>query len=193
MKRICSVFCVLTAFMVLSVAGQAFGCNQQSDEFNLEDYTFDGTFMFDYNSMYTINGIGQPLNVRGKLDVFLNGEDDSIGTLDLWGYKSGRLNDEGLWDGTYAGDWVYDPPGCGFCDETRGLFDDLLQFEEFLEVTFSSELNEELGLPEGNFILAGTINDDGTFEGAAVPIPASVLLLGTGLVGLLGLRRKKSA
>ena len=193
MKRVVSVFCVLTALLIFPVAGQASGIDSQADEFNLEDYTFDGEFMFDLNSMYTINGIGQPLNVRGKLDVFFNGEDQSIGTLDLWGYKSGRLDDEGLWDGTFAGDWVYDPAGCDFCDHTRGLFDDLSLFEQHLEVTFSSEFNEELGLPEGNFILAGTINDDGEFEGSAVPIPASVLLLGTGMVGLLGLRRKKLA
>ena len=179
MKRVLSVFCVLTALLVFPVAGQA-------NEFDPGDFTYEGEFVFDLNSMYTINGVSLQLNVQGLLDVYDN-DGVKIGDLAVYGYKSNI--DVDTWDGTYAGNWVFDPLGCIYCDHEIGLYRDLSQFGEYLEVTFSG-FNEEL--PGDELILAGTYYD-GTFVGAAVPVPASVLLLGTSLVGLLGLRRKKSA
>ena len=181
MKRAALVFSMLTALLVLPVAGQA-------DEFDPGDFTFEGDFIFGINSMYTINGVSLPLNVQGLLDVYHEGEE--IGDLALYGYKTNI--DEDTWDGTYAGDWVFDPSGCLPCDQEIGLFDDLSLFGDYLEVSFSG-LNEELGLSGDELMVAGAY-DDGVFEGAAaVPIPASVLMLGTGLVGLLGFRRGKLA
>ena len=149
MKKVFSVFCVLTALLVLPVAGQANG-------FDPGDYTFEGTFIFGINSMYNMNGTTNFLNVRGSLDV-LDDQGVKIGDLDLYGYKRDMTQEIG--DGTtYLGDWVFDSPGhpegcpmgCLPCDCERGIFDDLSQFGEYLEVTFLG-LNDELGLPGNEF------------------------------------------
>ena len=176
------VFCVL-AFLGISLA------RPSPASLVVTDLVFEGDFQFDRNGMYYVYGIGYPLNVLGHLEVFDSGHDEKLGDLSLNGQKNFP---DGEWDGSYFGHWAFDPVGNG-CDYEIGILPDLSQFQELDEdmlgltltgfnevLSISEELPEIVGLLEGKH-----------FEGSPIPIPTTFLLLSSGLIGLVGLRRRK--
>ena len=155
------------------------------------DLSFEGDFQFDKNGWYFIYGTGYPLNVLGLLTVFDdNDPDNPLGDLTLQGQKN---YDDGKWDETYFGHWSFhsagDPPNI----YEMGLFPDLLQFqqqgEKMLAFTLSG-FNKALEIPDEIGKIVGSIESGGKFEGSEVPIPGTLLLIATGLAGILGLKRK---
>jgi len=174
------VFCVL-AFLGISLAPPSPASLLDTD------LVFEGDFQFDLNGMYYVYRIGYPLNVLGHLMV-LDGE-EKLGDISLNGQKN---YPGGEWDGTYFGHWAFDPVGCG-CDYEIGVFPDLAQFQEqgqdMLGFTLT-EFNEVLSIPEELPKIVGLLEGK-HFEGSPIPIGSTLLLLGSGLLGIVGLRRKR--
>ncbi len=142
-------------------------------------FEFDGTIKFDLDGLYYWGQIGYPLNVLGVLEVY---KDDSLlGELSLNAQKTSIEN----WDGTsYIGHWVFDPLGCG-CDYKLGLLTDLEFFRDSGDVSFILE-----GFNEGGSIDVTGSWAGGSFSGSMVPIPGALLLFGSGVLGLICIRRK---
>ena len=189
MKKLILVFCTL-AFLVMPLAGEA----PASYLPNIEDLVIEGDLQFDLNGVYSVYGIAYPLNVLGHFEVFDKGNDDQkLGDLSLNGQKNYPL-DEG-WDGTYFGHWAFDPVGCG-CDYEIGIFPDLSQFQQhdenmlgFTLLAFNEVLEIEDEIPQ---IVGSYPPEEGErFIGSPIPIPTSLLLLGSGLLAVVGLCRKK--
>jgi len=174
------VFCVL-GFLIMAFP------RPSPASLVVTDLVFEGNFQFDRNGMYYVYGIGYPLNVLGHLMV-LDGE-EKLGDISLNGQKN---YPGGEWDGTYFGHWAFEPVGCG-CDYEIGVFPDLAQFQEqgqdMLGFTLT-EFNEVSGIEEEFPRIVGSLDGD-HFEGSPIPIGSTLLLLGSGLLGIVGLRRKR--
>ena len=175
------VFCVL-AFLGISFA------RPSPASLVFTDLVFEGDFQFDLNGMYYVYGIGYPLNVFGHLEVSNN--DEKLGDISLNGQKN---YPGGEWDGTYFGHWSFHPESEPVWICEIGIFPDLAQFQEQDEDMLGFTLvafNEVLGIPEYIPEIVGSLKDN-NFAGSPVPIPTTLLLLGSGLLGIVGLRRKK--
>ncbi len=172
------VFCVL-GFLIM-----AFPRPSQAS-LVVTDLVFEGDFQFDLNGMYYVYGIGYPLNVLGHLEVSDN--DGKLGDLSLNGQKN---YPGGEWDGTYFGHWAFEPVGSS---SQIGIFPDLTQFQELDEDMLGFTLvgfNEVLSIPDELPEIVGLLEGK-HFEGSPIPIPTTFLLLSSGLIGLVGLRRRR--
>jgi len=177
------VFCVL-AFLGISLA------RPSPASLVVTDLVFEGGFQFDLNGMYYVYGIGYPLNVLGHLEVFDSGHDEKLGDLSLNGQKNFP---DGEWDGSYFGHWSFHPESEPVWICEIGIFPDLAQFQEQGEGMLGFTLvafNEVLGIEEEFPRTVGSVDGD-HFEGSPIPIPTTFLLLSSGLIGLVGLRRRK--
>jgi len=96
----------------------------------------------------------------------------------------------GEWDGTYFGHWAFEPVGSS---SQIGIFPDLTQFQELDEDMLGFTLvgfNEVLSIPDELPEIVGLLEGK-RFEGSPIPIPTTFLLLSSGLIGLVGLRRRR--
>jgi len=170
------VFCVL-AFLGISFA------RPSPASLVFTDLVFEGDVQFDLNGMYYVYGIGYPLNVLADLTV-LDGE-EKLGDLSLNGQKN-------FPDGSYFGHWAFDPvdPMGYCCDYEIGILPDLSQNEEGMLGFTLTGFNDVLGIEENIPEIVGSLKDN-NFAGSPVPIPTTLLLLGSGLLGIVGLRRKR--
>ena len=177
------VFCVL-AFLGIFLA------RPSSASLVDTDLIFEGDFQFDLNGMYYAYGIGYPLNVLGHLEVFGSDHDVKLGDLSLNGQKNFP---DGGWDGSYFGHWSFHPEGEPVLICEIGIFPDLSRFQEQGEDMLGFTLvgfNEVLSLPDELPEIVGLLEVK-DFEGSPIPIPTTFLLLSSGLIGFVGLMRRR--
>ena len=187
MRKSILVFCA-SLFLIMAFSGSSLAYLEPAP-LDFEDLFFDGDFLFDINGTYSCGIFNIPLNVSGSLKVSSGEGEEELGNLKVMGQKNLR---DGVWDGTYFGDWVYYPVGCNFCDYEIGILSDVSQFgENMLRFTLDG-FNEALGeeYPDEIPRIEGSLGDEG-FKGSPVPLPASVLLFGSGLIGFIGLKRRR--
>jgi hypothetical protein len=178
MKKVILVFWAL-AFLVVPFAPPVSACLVPAD------LVFEGDFYFDLDGLYYVGGIGLPLNVMGDLNVYDNSE--KLGDLFLFGQENSTKED----GETYFGHWVFYPVCGGAYEWEMGTFPDLSVFDEGKKLEFTlSDFNEALGMPEEIPKIVGSL-DGSKFEGTPIPIPPTLLLLGSGLLGVMVLRRRK--
>jgi hypothetical protein len=180
--KVALIFCVLAFWGI-------FFARPSPASLVVTDLVFEGDFQFDLNGMYYVYGVGYPLNVLAQLEVFDSGNNEKLGNLSLNGQKNFP---DGEWDGSYFGHWAFDPVGNG-CDYEIGIFPDLSQFQEQDEDIVGLTLaafNEILGIEEELPRIVGSLDGD-HFEGKPIPIGSTLLLLGSGLLGIVGLRGKR--
>lgn len=180
MKKFVILFVILffMAFPVLTKAAFV------PADHNFGDLFFEGEFLFDINGIYFFCGIGYPLNVLGSIEVL--GNDEKLGDLSLNGQKS---YPNGEWDGTYFGHWSFSPVESGPTEYEIGIFSDLHRFDpnnlSFILYGFNDVLGIQGELPP----IIGTL-EGGDFKGSPVPIPTTLLLLGSGLIGIISFKRR---
>ena len=183
MRKIILVFCA-SLVLVMAFSGSALASVVPAHT-NVEDLFFEGDFLFDLDGTYSTYGVAFPLNVLGYLEVFCN-EEEKLGNLSVTAQKN---IPEGGWDGTYFGHWAFDPIEKDSSYEI-GIFSDLSQFGENMLGFNLINFNEALGIPEEIPRIVGSLEGN-HFTGSPVPIPASVLLFGSGLIGFIGLKRRR--
>ena len=180
MKKVIIVSCV-SLFFIMALSWSAIA-SPASVYPNIEDLLFRGDFLSDLDGTYSVYGISYPLNVLGHLEVLSN--EEKLGDLSLNGQKN---LPSGEWDGKYFGHWAFDPLGSH--DYEIGVFNDLSQFGTGMLGFTLLDFNDTMGIPGETTRIVGTLEGD-HFEGSVVPIPTTLLLLGSGLIGLIGLRRR---
>ena len=145
---------------------------------------FDGPIYCGLDSIYYLSPIGGfTLNIHGLLDV--KEAEIKLGDLIINAFKTSIHED---WNGTYLGHWIFIP------GEDSGLADDFGILSSFSgcgpTVSFILDgFPELLGLEGTQMIVSGSMGDGG-FSGSMVPIPGALLLFGSGLLGLICIRRK---
>lgn len=187
LRKVILVFCV-SLFLTMAFSGSS-PASLAPGQIDVEDLLFEGDFLFDLDGAYFVYGIGFPLNVLGSLEVFSKEEEEEkekLGNLSVTGQKNLPL---GEWDGTYFGHWAFDPTE-GDSGYEIGIFSDLSQFGGNMLGFTLEGFNEALGIPDEIPRIVGSLDGE-NFEGSPVPIPASVLLFGSGLIGFIGLKRRR--
>ncbi|GAB6163199.1 hypothetical protein JCM12298_23590 [Desulfothermus naphthae] len=151
------------------------------EQLNVQDLVFKGNFMFNLDGTYSVGGIQFPLHVMADLEV--SSDTDELGELFLYGQKNFP---SGEWDGTFFGHWSFIPS-----DHTNyeiGFFSDLEKQDSSVKFTLIG-FNEAIGISEEISGIIGELQE-GQFAGNPVPIPTTILLLSSGLLGVVGLRQK---
>ena len=176
---------LVALFIALPFTSVASACLELPDSEDLvfEGLLFEGELMFDFGGCYFIGQSSYPLDLHGLLEVS-DREDRILGDLHLDAQK--------ISEDTYKGDWSFFPSRsdcsgccCGCCCGCDlGLFE--LSRNSEGEVSFI--LNRFLEVDQ--MIVSGLIDDDNIFNGSMVPIPGALLLFGSGLLGLICIRRK---
>ncbi len=149
---------------------------------NSNDLLFEGEFHCDLDGLYYLGPIAYPLNVLGLLEVSEAGL--ILGDLSINAQKTSIHED---WDGTYIGHWVFTTEGSepsydmGIIS-SLGCADGVVSF-------ILNGFPDLLGLEGEQAEVSGSM-DDNMFSGTMVPIPGTLLLFGSGLLGLICIRRK---
>ena len=151
---------------------------------------FDGPIYCGLDGLYYLGPIAAyPLNVNGLLEV--SADDITLGKITLGkliinAQKTSIF--EETWDGTYYGHWIFTPSASelaydwGIMSSLSGCGSGVVNF-------ILDGFPELLGMTGDQMIVSGSMGDGG-FNGSMVPIPGALLLFGSGLLGLICIRRK---
>jgi len=177
---------LLAALIAVPFTSVASACNASYEAPpNFEDLLFEGDLKFDYGSTYSLGLVSYSLDLLGLLTV--SDVDKPLGKLGKLSLNASKTSPS-----TYDGHWVFLPSGyCGCCGCELGTFD--LSLNSSGEVSFILQgFNEVLGIEGEQRTIFGSLEggDGNTFTGSMVPIPGAVLLFGSGLLGLICIRRK---
>jgi hypothetical protein len=110
-------------------------------------------------------------------------EGDMFGTLENQSF-SGLFDDTTQYFNFQTNGYVYED------DDVAGWLDYNAMNLIFVEEGVFFDVRDTDGAPTALWIKYGTAMIGGEVDASAVPVPAAIWLLGTGIVGLLGLRKK---
>ncbi len=176
----CKKFFIKMLLLALFISVPLAGVTSAAD---FDDLLFEGEFYCDLDGLYYVGGIAYPLNVLGLLEVSEAGL--ILGDLSINAQKTSF--DENTWDGTYIGHWVFIFEGSEPAYE-MGIISGLGCDSEVVSFVLNG-FPDLLGLEGEQMEISGSL-DGNMFSGTMVPIPGALLLFGSGLLGLICIRRK---